>query len=95
MRFVAQSLWEYARGVAAGCCSACRCSTQWRCGGRALSCTRRLAAYVAGTFVLLLGYNTYAGLRHDACFAEVVIDSVEELGLGLSSPPWSSGCSRR
>jgi uncharacterized membrane protein len=42
-----------------------------------------LAAYVAGTFVLLLGYNYYAGLRHDSCFSEVAIDSVEELGIGL------------
>nr|MBA3240521.1 TIGR02587 family membrane protein [Acidobacteriota bacterium] len=44
----------------------------------------RLAAYVVATFVLLLGYNYYAGLRRDSCFEEVVIDSVEEMGLGLA-----------
>jgi putative integral membrane protein (TIGR02587 family) len=44
----------------------------------------RLAAYVAATFVLLLGYNYYAGLRQDSCFGEVVIDSVEEMGIGLA-----------
>jgi putative integral membrane protein (TIGR02587 family) len=38
---------------------------------------------VLATFVLLLGYNRYAGLRSGASFAEVVIDSVEEMGLGL------------
>jgi putative integral membrane protein (TIGR02587 family) len=43
----------------------------------------RLLLYIAATFVLLLGYNQYAGLREDACWTEVVIDSVEEMGLGL------------
>src|SRR6478735_600613 len=43
----------------------------------------RLLLYVAVTFGLLLLYNRYAGLREDAGFAEVVIDSVEEMGLGL------------
>jgi putative integral membrane protein (TIGR02587 family) len=32
---------------------------------------------------LLLGYNRFAGLRRDAKLAEVAIDSVEEMGLGL------------
>jgi putative integral membrane protein (TIGR02587 family) len=43
----------------------------------------RQLAYVVATFVLLLGYNRYAGLHPDTSWAEVVIDSVEELGLGL------------
>jgi len=43
----------------------------------------RLAAYVAATFVLLLGYNRFAGLRHDAGMTEVAIDSVEEMGIGF------------
>ena len=43
----------------------------------------RLAAYVAATFALLLGYNYFVGLRRDTCFSEVVIDSVEEMGLGI------------
>lgn len=38
---------------------------------------------VIGTFVLLLGYNLYAGIRYDSTSWEVVIDSVEEIGLGL------------
>ena len=43
----------------------------------------RLAAYVSATFVLLLGYNRFAGLRHDAGMLEVAIDSVEEMGIGF------------
>lgn len=43
----------------------------------------RLALYLILGFGLLLGYNRYAGMRPDADFLEVVIDSVEELGIGL------------
>ncbi|HEY9295371.1 MAG TPA: TIGR02587 family membrane protein, partial [Phormidium sp.] len=43
----------------------------------------RMFLYVLTTFSLLLGYNRYAGLRRDASPLEVVIDSVEEMGLGL------------
>ncbi len=43
----------------------------------------RLILYLATGFVLLLGYNHYAGLHHDASWSEVVIDSIEEMGLGL------------
>jgi putative integral membrane protein (TIGR02587 family) len=43
----------------------------------------RQLALMVGTFVLLLGYNRYAGLHPDTSWTEVVIDSVEELGLGL------------
>ena len=42
-----------------------------------------LLALVIGTFILLLGYNFYAGIRYDETWREVVIDSIEELGLGL------------
>lgn len=43
----------------------------------------RMFLYVIATFSLLLGYNRYAGLRRDASPLEVVIDSVEEMGLGI------------
>ena len=43
----------------------------------------RMVVYFLTVFLLLFGYNRYAGLRHDASWAEVAIDSVEELGLGL------------
>ena len=43
----------------------------------------RLLCYVAATFALLLGYNRFSGMRRDASWLEVAIDSVEEMGLGL------------
>ena len=44
----------------------------------------RLLVYILATFVLLLGYNRYAGLRRDASMMEVAIDSVEAIGIGIS-----------
>ena len=43
----------------------------------------RQLAYLLGTVVLLLGYNRYSGLHPESSWAEVLIDSVEELGIGL------------
>ncbi|HAZ43777.1 MAG TPA: TIGR02587 family membrane protein [Cyanobacteria bacterium UBA11369] len=43
----------------------------------------RIFIYVLATFTLLLGYNNYGGLRYDANRLEVVIDSVEEMGIGI------------
>ena len=43
----------------------------------------RILGMFAFTFVLLLAYNTYAGVRPGETWAGVVIDSVEELGLAL------------
>ncbi len=43
----------------------------------------RLLLYIVVTFVLLLGYNYYAGMHRETCWSEVAIDSIEELGLGL------------
>jgi putative integral membrane protein (TIGR02587 family) len=42
-----------------------------------------LLLYVGLTFLLLLGYNRYAGMRRDSSWIEVVIDSIEEMGIGL------------
>ena len=43
----------------------------------------RQLAYLIGTFVMLLGYNRFSGLHPGASWVEVVIDSVEEMGIGL------------
>jgi putative integral membrane protein (TIGR02587 family) len=43
----------------------------------------RLLVYVIATFALLIGYNNFAGIRHDADWTDVVVDSVEEFGLGI------------
>ncbi|HEY2800020.1 MAG TPA: TIGR02587 family membrane protein [Chthoniobacterales bacterium] len=81
---VVQSLREYARGIAGGLMFSLPLlytMEVWWTGfvvGPA-----RLLLYGGFTFVLLLGYNHYAGMHEDSCWSEVLIDSVEELGLGL------------
>jgi putative integral membrane protein (TIGR02587 family) len=82
---VSRSLREYARGLAVGLMFSLPLlytMEVWWAGF--VSEPMRLVLYVAATFVLLLGYNHYAGLHHDASWQEVVIDSVEEMGLGLT-----------
>ena len=82
---VSVSMREYARGATGGLLFSLPLlytMEMWEVGS--LASPVRLLAGLAGTFVLLLGYNRYAGLRHDASYTEVAIDSVEELGLGLA-----------
>ncbi len=81
---VSNSLREYARGMAGGLMFSLPLlytMEVWWTGFVAEP--MRLLVYMAATFVVLLGYNHYAGLHQDACWSEVVIDSVEEMGLGL------------
>ena len=81
---VSNSLREYARGVAGGLMFSLPLlytMEVWWAGFVAEP--MRLLVYIAVTFVLLLGYNHFAGLHQDASWSEVLIDSVEELGLGL------------
>ena len=84
MRPIAKSLQEYARGIAGGLLFSLPLlytMEVWWAGHNAHPW--RVFCYVLATFALLLGYNHYAGLRRDASFVEVAIDSVEEMGLGL------------
>ncbi len=81
---IGNSLREYARGTAGGLMFSLPLlytMEVWWTGF--VADPLRLLVYVAATFVLLLGYNHYAGLHQDASWAEVAIDSVEEMGLGL------------
>ena len=81
---VSNSIREYARGMAGGLMFSLPLlytMEVWWAGF--VADPMRLIAYIAAKFVLLLGYNHYAGLHSDACWSEVVIDSVEEMGLGL------------
>jgi putative integral membrane protein (TIGR02587 family) len=83
-RSIAKSFQEYARGVAGGLLFSLPMlytMEVWWTGFSAHPW--RMIVYVFATFGLLLGYNRYAGLRHDASMAEVAIDSVEEMGIGL------------
>jgi putative integral membrane protein (TIGR02587 family) len=83
-RSIAMSLREYARGIAGGLMFSLPLlytMEMWWAGFT--SHPERLLLYVVVTFALLVGYNRYAGLRRDASWLEVAIDSVEEMGLGL------------
>ena len=83
-RSITESLQEYGRGVAGGLMFSLPLlytMEVWWAGFN--THPYRLLAYVLTTFLLLLGYNRYAGLRHDRNMTEVAIDSVEEMGIGL------------
>ncbi|MFN2512756.1 MAG: TIGR02587 family membrane protein [Pyrinomonadaceae bacterium] len=83
-RTITESLQEYGRGVAGGLMFSLPLlytREVWHAGF--IAHPYRLIVYVLATFILLLGYNRYAGLRHDSTMTEVAIDSVEEMGIGL------------
>jgi putative integral membrane protein (TIGR02587 family) len=42
-----------------------------------------LLVYLLAGFLLLFGYNRYAGLHEDASWGDVAFEAVEEMGLGL------------
>ncbi|MGH7580400.1 MAG: TIGR02587 family membrane protein [Gemmatimonadales bacterium] len=84
VRSTGESLREYGRGVAGGLLFSLPLlytMEVWQ-GGFTMPPERQLA-YVILALVLLLGYNRYAGLHPDVTWAEVAIDSVEEMGIGL------------
>jgi putative integral membrane protein (TIGR02587 family) len=83
-RSITESLQEYGRGVAGGLMFSLPLlytMEVWWAG--VISHPYRLCIYLLATFVLLLGYNRYAGLRRDRSMTEVAIDSVEEMGIGI------------
>jgi putative integral membrane protein (TIGR02587 family) len=81
---VRESLAEYGRGLAGGLLFSLPLvytMEMWWAGF--IAAPARLLALLLFTYVLLLGYNRFAGMHHDASWADVAIDSVEELGLGV------------
>jgi putative integral membrane protein (TIGR02587 family) len=81
---VRRSLEEYGRGIAGGLIFSVPLlftMEVWWAGFSASP--SRLVVGVVATFIILLGFNEHAGLRPDHTALEVVIDSIEELGLGL------------
>lgn len=81
---IAESGKEYVRGVAGGLLFALPLLLTrevWNIGARGEP--GRMLAGIAGSLVLLLLFNRVAGLREDASWKEVVIDSIEEYGLGV------------
>lgn len=83
-RKVYQSLREYARGIVGGLLFSfplLYTMEVWWTGF--IVTPLQLIALMAATFLLLLGYNRFAGMRPDASWRSVVIDSVEEMGIGF------------
>lgn len=84
-RAVGSSLGEYARGIAGGLLFSLPLlftMELWWTGF--VASPLRLIACLCGTFLLLLGYNRYAGMHQDANWRDVAVDSIEELGIGLA-----------
>jgi putative integral membrane protein (TIGR02587 family) len=83
-RSVSQSLREYARGIAGGLLFSLPLlytMEVWWAGF--IARPFHLLFYFAVGFLLLFGYNRYAGLHQDASWWEVAFEAVEEMGLGL------------
>jgi putative integral membrane protein (TIGR02587 family) len=83
-RTAGQSLREYARGLVGGLLFSLPLiytMEVWWAGF--IARPSRLLLYFLVGFVLLFGYNRYAGLREDASWREVAFEAVEEMGLGL------------
>ncbi|NJM08223.1 TIGR02587 family membrane protein [Candidatus Gracilibacteria bacterium] len=81
---IADSLKEYGRGIAGGLLfSLPLLYTQEMWDTGIIFTPERLALALGFITTLLLGYNRFSGLHKDASWIEVLIDSVEELGLGL------------
>ncbi|HEX7808115.1 MAG TPA: TIGR02587 family membrane protein [Thermoanaerobaculia bacterium] len=81
---IAQSMREYGRGLAGGLIFSLPLlytMEVWWAG--LIASPERMIAFLAFIFILLLGYNRHAGMRNDASWIEIAIDSVEELGLGI------------
>ena len=83
-RKISLSLKEYARGIVGGLLFSfplLYTMEVWWAGFMATPL--QLVILMITTFLLLLGYNRFAGMRPDASWRSVVIDSVEEMGIGL------------
>lgn len=80
-----ESLQEYARGIAGGLLFSfplLYTMEVWWAGYMAQPF--HLIAIMLVTFLLLLGYNRYAGMRAGTSWRDIIIDSVEEIGIGLT-----------
>lgn len=84
-RPLSQSLKEYARGIAGGLLFSfplLYTMEVWWAGF--IATPMQLLLLMLVTYLLLLGYNRYAGMRPDMSWRSVFVDSVEEMGIGLA-----------
>lgn len=83
-RTLDRALREYARGITGGLLFSLPLlytMEVWWAGFIARPV--HLLVYLLAGFLLLFGYNRYAGLHEDAGWTDVFCEAVEELGLGL------------
>src|SRR5690554_4499618 len=81
---IAESIAEYAQGIVGGLLFSFPLlftMEVWYAGF--LAQPFQLLIMIVATFLLLLGYNRYAGMHPGTTWKNVVIDSVEEMGIGL------------
>nr|WP_222619615.1 TIGR02587 family membrane protein [Pontibacter sp. KCTC 32443] len=79
-----KSLKEYARGITGGLLFSFPLlftMEVWWAGFTATP--EQLLILVLVTYLLLLGYNRYAGMRPGVSWRSIMIDSVEEMGIGV------------
>ncbi|WP_162425715.1 TIGR02587 family membrane protein [Pontibacter pudoricolor] len=83
-RPVSKTLKEYARGITGGLLFSFPLLYTMEVWWAGFSATPlQLLMLVVVTYLLLLGYNRYAGMRPGVSWRSVMIDSVEEMGIGL------------
>ncbi len=83
-RPIRESLQEYGRGIAGGLLFSfplLYTMEVWWAGF--IATPFQLILVILFTFLLLLGYNRYAGMHPEATWRHILVDSVEELGLGF------------
>lgn len=81
---VKESIEEYARGIVGGLLFSfplLYTMEVWQAAF--LVQPHHLIVIMGATFLLLLGYNRYAGMHPGTSWKDVVIDSFEEMGMGL------------
>lgn len=79
-----KTLKEYARGIAGGLLFSFPLLFTMEVWWAGFSATPlQLLILMLVTYLLLLGYNRYAGMRSSVSWKSVMIDSVEEMGIGF------------
>jgi len=79
-----KTLKEYARGIAGGLLFSFPLLFTMEVWWAGFSATPvQLLILMLVTYLLLLGYNRYAGMRSGVSWKSVMIDSVEEMGIGF------------
>ncbi|SDL28225.1 putative integral membrane protein TIGR02587 [Catalinimonas alkaloidigena] len=84
MRPLADSFKEYGRGIVGGFLFSLPMlytMEVWQTGF--IIQPPYLICYMVAAFGLLLGYNRFAGMRPESTWQAILIDSVEEMGLGI------------